>query len=116
MSRYGRIYSQNSAFDGENEIELFLKLANNYVDVRPSNPIPLLRSALAVLMDATLKISTYLWDYDTVTPDDEITKGTVELKPEILKAVSKGFDTPIHRDMAAGIGFKTNSAVGFYGV
>jgi hypothetical protein len=84
---YGRIYSQNSSFDGE--IELFRRSAKDYVDVRPNNPIPLLRSALAVPMDASLKISAHLWDHDPISSDDEIAKGTAEFKLEILKSASK---------------------------
>ena len=83
---YGRIYSQNSSFDGE--IELFRTSAKNYVSVHPNIQITLLRSALAVPMDATLKISAYLWDHDTISPDDEIAKGSVEFRPEILKSAS----------------------------
>ncbi|KAI9862497.1 MAG: hypothetical protein M1813_004348 [Trichoglossum hirsutum] len=84
---YGRIYSQNSSFDGE--IKLFRRSAKDCVDVRPNNPIPLLRSALAVPMDASLKISAHLWDHDPISSDDEIAKGTAEFKPEILKSASK---------------------------
>lgn len=87
---YGRIYSQNSSFDGQ--IELFRRSAKDYVDVHPKNPIPLLRSALAVPMDASLKISAYLWDRDDISSDDEIAKGTAEFKPEILKSASKFID------------------------
>lgn len=87
---YGRIYSQNSSFDGQ--IELFRRSAKDYVDVHPKTPIPLLRSALAVPMDASLKISAYLWDHDTISSDDEIANGTAEFKPEILKSASKFID------------------------
>ncbi|KAK3935703.1 protein synthesis inhibitor I [Diplogelasinospora grovesii] len=61
---YGRIYSQNSAFGGE--IDLF-RSANG----RESHH------------------RAYLWDYDTLSSDDEIAKGTAEFKPEILKSVSR---------------------------
>lgn len=62
---YGRIYSQNSSFNGE--IELFR--TSNKDTLQPNTPIPLPRSALAVPMEASLKISALLWDRDTIPPD-----------------------------------------------
>lgn len=84
---YGTIYAYNDSF--ANKIELFRRNKSNYVQVSPKDPIPLLRTALAVPMDTTLKIETQLWDYDTISPDDEIANGVAELQPEILISASQ---------------------------
>jgi hypothetical protein len=81
---YKRIYSQNFSFDGK--IELFRKSIKNYVNVHPGSSIFLLKSALAVLMDASFKISAYLWDHNIISSDDEIARKIAEFKSDILKS------------------------------
>ena len=55
---YGKIYSHDTSSD--NEIELFGRSKSDPVEVSPNHPIPLLRSAVAVPLNASLKISAHL--------------------------------------------------------
>ena len=72
---YGSIHAENTLFGGE--ITIFAKGSDKYVDVRPNRPIPLERSAVVGPMDATLKVRTDLWDYDSVSSDDKAPNGLV---------------------------------------
>lgn len=84
---YGKVYAMNTSFN--DEIELFRKSDGNPEQVYPKASIPLLRPAVVVPMDASLKIRVDLWDYDKLSPDDKIARGTVEFKPEIYHSVHK---------------------------
>lgn len=51
---YGNVYAENTSFD--DEIELFRRSKDDYVKVRKDDLIPLTRRAVALPMDASLKI------------------------------------------------------------
>ncbi|KAI0474722.1 hypothetical protein F4859DRAFT_514571 [Xylaria cf. heliscus] len=59
---------------------------DNYIDVSPNAPIPLSRSAVAVLMPGALPIDVLLYDYDEFSPDGEIVKGEASFKPGVGKS------------------------------
>lgn len=84
---YGKIYAMNTSFN--DEIELFRKSDETPEQVYPKASIPLLRPAVVVPMDASLKIRVDLWDYDKLSPNDKIARGTVEFKPDIYHSVYK---------------------------
>ncbi|OTA84419.1 hypothetical protein M434DRAFT_172717 [Hypoxylon sp. CO27-5] len=85
---YGNISADNGyAYYGE--IELFRKARSEYIDVRPGAKIPLLRSAIAVPMTRSLRIKALLYDYDTISPDDEIANGVAVFDPLILQSENK---------------------------
>ncbi|KAE8333433.1 hypothetical protein BDV39DRAFT_199159 [Aspergillus sergii] len=79
---YGEIYAQTSSFP-DKRIKLFRRESHDHVGVHPHSCVPLLRSALAVPMDASLAISASLWDHGR-TSDKEIANGTAEFKPATL--------------------------------
>ena len=80
----GTVEAYNTSY--ENEIKLFDLPSPSYEQVHRDRPIPLLRHAVAVPMDATLKIRAHLWDYDSLSSNDEIANGTAEFRPEILRS------------------------------
>ncbi|KAI0387030.1 ribosome-inactivating protein [Hypomontagnella monticulosa] len=51
--------------------------------------IPLDRNAVAVPMGGSLKISAELWDWDSLSDDDEVAKGEVKFDVDLLKSASK---------------------------
>ena len=78
---YGSIDFQNSSFD--QKIDLFSRSENDSVDVRPGDHISLLRTNMAVPMDATVTIGACLWHHDALSSEIEIAKGTAEFRPVI---------------------------------
>ena len=84
---YGEIYAQTSAFP-DKRIKLFGREGHDHVGVHLHGCVPLLRSALAVPMDASLTIGASLGDHGQTSPDKEIANGTAEFKPEILQSAS----------------------------
>ena len=58
----------------------------NRTDVKPNAAIPLLRSAIAVPLNRPLTIKASLFDYDRVSPNDEIANGSAELSVDILQS------------------------------
>ncbi|XP_057972817.1 uncharacterized protein LOC131160966 [Malania oleifera] len=73
---YGDICARSSIFSDESQ--LFRKASKEYINVRPRERISLSRSVVAVPLDATLIIKALLYDYDTLSSDDEIANGTAE--------------------------------------
>ncbi|KAM0664435.1 hypothetical protein ACQRIU_007017 [Beauveria bassiana] len=70
------------------ERELFRK-ENDYIDVRPGENIPLSRAVMAVPMDSTLRVFAVLGDYDSLSPNDNIARGSVEFKPQVLQSTKQ---------------------------
>ncbi|KAM7468856.1 hypothetical protein LguiA_007039 [Lonicera macranthoides] len=62
---------------------LFNRSSDDYVDVRRWQTIPLLRSVVAVPLNGSLIVKASLYDYDTLSADDEIAKGSVELPAQM---------------------------------
>ncbi|CAI9754131.1 unnamed protein product [Fraxinus pennsylvanica] len=62
---------------------LFNRSSDDYVDVRRWQYIPLLRSVVAVPLNGSLIVTASLYDYDTLSGDDEIAKGAVEFPAEM---------------------------------
>lgn len=83
---YGEIYAQTSVFP-DKKIQLFRRESHDHVGVHLHSCIPLLRSALAVPIDATLTISACLGDHSR-TSDKEIVNATAEFKPATLQSAS----------------------------
>ncbi|KAJ5105020.1 Ribosome-inactivating protein [Penicillium alfredii] len=83
---YGEIYAQTFSFP-EKRIKLFRRESHDPVGVHPHSCVPLLRSALAVPMDASLTIRASLWNHGR-TSDKEIANGTAEFEPATLQSAS----------------------------
>ncbi|KAJ5110363.1 Ribosome-inactivating protein [Penicillium alfredii] len=83
---YGEIDAQAFSFP-DKRIRIFRRESHDHVVVHPNSRVPLLRSALAVPMDASLTISASLWDHGR-TSDKEIANGTAEFKPATLQSTS----------------------------
>lgn len=73
---YGRITARSS--NNNNESTLFDWTSDDYKQVRPQDLIPLSRSIVAVPFDSELIVRAKLYDYDTLSSDDEIANGTAE--------------------------------------
>lgn len=84
---YGEIYAQTSSFP-DKRIKLFRRESHDHVGVHLHSCVPLLRSALAVPMDASLTISASLGDHGRTSPDKEVANGTAEFKPATLQSAS----------------------------
>ncbi|KAI1824946.1 ribosome-inactivating protein [Xylaria intraflava] len=80
------VYGNIGANNGSDDIELFRKSSDEYVDVRPNTDIPLLRNAIAVPVHGELKVTALLYDQDSLSPDDEIANGTAFFTPKILQS------------------------------
>jgi hypothetical protein len=74
---YGLIIASNTF--SRQAITLFNKTDKEYVDVRPGEMIPLLRSVVVIPLNSSIKVAADLWDQDTFSPDDSIAKGSVTL-------------------------------------
>jgi hypothetical protein len=83
------VYGTLKASNGFGEIQLFNRNANNYVNVYPNGAIPLLRTSMAVPRTKDLVIHADLWDQDTLSPDDEIAKGSKTFKPLIDQSATE---------------------------
>lgn len=81
---FGEIVVNN----GHGQSELFRKASNEYVDVSPLSPIPLSRSVVAVPTTDKLLVNAELWDYDTISANDEIARGSVEFTPRYKQSES----------------------------
>lgn len=79
---YGKLTAYTSKFQ-DNQIVLFEKNSSNYVNIRPGELVPLLRSTAAVILGSSLVIDASLWDQDTLSPDDEIAKGIATFPAKI---------------------------------
>lgn len=60
------------------KIELFRKAPGEAINAKPGEPIPLLRSALALPVDETLTISAYLGSQDSPSTNDDVAAGDAE--------------------------------------
>ncbi|KAK6230443.1 hypothetical protein QUC31_001961 [Theobroma cacao] len=74
---YGTIKGSQDLEGSSTSLTLFEKSSDEYVQVRPYHSIPLTRSVVVAPMSSGLIITTDLWDYDTVSSDDQIAKGSV---------------------------------------
>ncbi|KAK6229983.1 hypothetical protein QUC31_002645 [Theobroma cacao] len=73
---YGTIKASQVIGGSSTSLTLFEKSSSEYVQVRPHHSIPLIRSVVVVPMTSGLTITADLWDYDTLSPDDQIAKGS----------------------------------------
>ncbi|KLU92136.1 hypothetical protein MAPG_11083 [Magnaporthiopsis poae ATCC 64411] len=83
------VYGEITAKNGHGESELFRKANKQHVDVKPQHEIPLSRTVVAVPTTGTLLVHANLWDYDTISGDDEIAFGSVEFQPLYRKSEKK---------------------------
>lgn len=83
------VYGNVTANNGHGQSQLFLRDKNTYIDVAPNNPIPLVRTIVAVSTRDALLVNAKLWDYDSLSPDDEIANGSAEFQPLYKKSESK---------------------------
>ena len=58
----------------------------NYIDVRPNAAIPLLRTTMAVPLNQAFVVKASLYDYDSLSNDDEIANGSAQFSVDILKS------------------------------
>ncbi|XP_078169452.1 60 kDa jasmonate-induced protein-like [Carex rostrata] len=72
---YGTINAFNTLSNGT--IALFNKNNKNYVDIKPLQLIPMLRSVVVVPLTSSIKVVADLWDQDTSSADDPIAQGSV---------------------------------------
>lgn len=81
------VYGTITANNGFGEIDLFrMDSANGIASVRPNAAIPLLRSTMAVPLNQEFVIEASLYDYDPVSPKDEIANGSAQFNVDILKS------------------------------
>lgn len=74
---YGSILAGNNHPEfGKQEIVLFRRDSDDYIEVGEGAVIPLLRSIVAVPLNSELIIRADLLDHDKLSPDDEIANGT----------------------------------------
>ncbi|KAK6230441.1 hypothetical protein QUC31_001959 [Theobroma cacao] len=92
---YGTIKASQDLGGSSTSLALFEKSSNEYVQVRPNYSIPLTRSFVVAPASSVLTITADLWDYDTLSFDDQIAKGSAH------------FD--------AAVGTQTQSIYGQYG-
>ncbi|KAJ1693250.1 hypothetical protein LUZ63_009948 [Rhynchospora breviuscula] len=72
---YGTLKATNIVSNGL--IILFNKKSNEYVDIKPQQLIPLLRSVVVVPLTSSIQVIADLWDQDTSSADDPIAQGNV---------------------------------------
>ncbi|XP_038970678.1 60 kDa jasmonate-induced protein-like [Phoenix dactylifera] len=77
------VYGGLAALNGLGESELFRKGSDDYIEVRPGQRIPLLRSIVAVPLNSSLTVRALLYDHDTVSHDDEIANGTAKFPVQL---------------------------------
>lgn len=82
---YGEIVARN----GHGRSELFRKERGKSLRVKPRDSIPLSRTIVAVPTRNTLVIQANLWDYEAMSPDDEIVSGSVEFEPKYKESEKK---------------------------
>ncbi|RYP43057.1 hypothetical protein DL770_011851 [Monosporascus sp. CRB-9-2] len=81
---YGTIIAKN----GFGHTELFASPSGSRFDVRPNTAIPLFKNTVAVPINKTLAIEAALYDWDSLSADDEIAGGTIEFNVELFKSFS----------------------------
>ncbi|KAI1195291.1 ribosome-inactivating protein [Nemania serpens] len=77
------VYGTIKANNGHGYSDLFQKPKGSRVDVNEGDPIPLSRSVIAVPTTGVLTIEAVLFDYDSLSPDDEIANGKAVFEPNI---------------------------------
>lgn len=88
---YGSILAGNNDPEvGKQEIALFQRGSGDYIGVGKGALIPLSRSIVAVPLKSELIIRADLFDYDTLSSDDEIAKGSLNF-PAKLAGEVEGF-------------------------
>lgn len=86
---YGTIFGQ---FGIGSQFQLFNRTSNSYVSVSPGQNIPLEMPLVNVPSTATaVQITANLFDYDTVSSDDEIANGNVVFPIGQSGQTSQGF-------------------------
>ncbi|KAM7473124.1 hypothetical protein LguiB_020367 [Lonicera macranthoides] len=81
---YGQVNAHYDNWEDPNTTcLLFNRSSGDYVDVRRWQTIPLLRSVVAVPLNGSLIVKASLYDYDTLSGDDEIAKGSVEFPAQM---------------------------------
>ncbi|KAM7473196.1 hypothetical protein LguiB_020439 [Lonicera macranthoides] len=85
---YGKVNAHYDNWEDPNTTcLLFNRSSDDYVDVRRWYKIPLLRSIVAVPLNGSLIVKASLYDYDTISGDDEIAKGSA-LFPAQMSGIS----------------------------
>lgn len=72
---YGNIRAINTL--NKETTTLFNKDKTNYEEVKPLQPIPLLRSVVAVPLTSSIQVVADLWHYNSVLADKSIAQGTL---------------------------------------
>lgn len=85
---FGLLTATNSKFSGDFESVLFKRNSAAYASVGPGQLIPLSRSIVAVPLDSNLIVGADLLDYDFLSANDEIAKGTANF-PARLSGTSQ---------------------------
>ncbi|KAI0834614.1 ribosome-inactivating protein [Hypoxylon sp. FL0890] len=81
---YGKIVAKTGAGD----TLMFDRAKGERVDVSPGAGIPLNRYAVAVPMDKELQIDATLYDWDSLSADDEIANGSAKFTIDLMKSAS----------------------------
>ncbi|XP_017985379.1 PREDICTED: uncharacterized protein LOC108663967 [Theobroma cacao] len=74
---YGTIKASQVIGGSSTSFTLFEKSSGEYVPVKPYQSIPLTRSVVVAPVSSGLTITADLWDYDTLSHDDQIAKGSL---------------------------------------
>lgn len=81
---YGQVYAHYDNWENPNTTcLLFNRSSGDYVDVRRWQTIPLLRSVVAVPLNGSLIVKASLYDHDTLSGDDEIAEGAVQVPAKL---------------------------------
>ncbi|OTA86523.1 hypothetical protein M434DRAFT_15816 [Hypoxylon sp. CO27-5] len=82
------VYGSIAARSGAGDVTLFYKPKSDRIDIRPGAAIPLNQYAVAVPMDKGFRIYATLYDWDSLSADDEIANGTAEFAIDLWKSTS----------------------------
>ncbi|RWA03453.1 hypothetical protein EKO27_g11651 [Xylaria grammica] len=84
------VYGHITAYNEHGDSDIFRKPdSDSYIDVSPNTPIPLSRSATTMPMTGALTINALLYNYDSISSDNEIANGKDVFKPAIGKSESQ---------------------------
>ena len=89
---YGKVIVENTSFGGEIELlSMPHDPSKGYQKVKPGHKITLQRDTVVVGMNSSLKLHLHLWDYDSLSSDDEIAKGSFTFPPDLGRTDVKWF-------------------------
>ncbi|KAK6230290.1 hypothetical protein QUC31_001808 [Theobroma cacao] len=80
---YGTIKASQVIGGSSTSLTLFEKSSGEYVPVKPYQSIPLTRSVVVAPVSSGLTITADLWDYDTLSHDDQIAKGSLHFDASV---------------------------------